>query len=302
MNNQSIHPTTFRERLFPFLCGLILLAPASILTFVAGGIGIESLTEQWRLKNWSMTSAIVEGTQSIRQTSGKYKVSIRYRYTFHGNEFHSQRYEPFNSNKLFDSTKAEDFVLRYPIGSTITAYVDPAKPRHAFVKASKSSGLLACLGIVFFLTGLYLTGHTIYFMWRSVTAFCIVRVSRSFGSGTGIRFYFYDSLEAATKAADWTPSPEGVLKPSQFRDRLKPFLGGLLFASVGIAGLIVLIALHNRLPQVVVVTGFILMPAFSIMGIGLMWSASIAKYILDRKGSFDQEEISLLDSPDVPPP
>jgi hypothetical protein len=301
MNRQSIKPATFRERLFPFLCGLFFLMPASILAFVTGGMGIESLTEQWRLKNWSTVSAIVEESQAIEQASGKYKFAITYHYSFKGEEFHSHRYEAFRVKPLIDHAKAQSLVHKYPPGTALTVYVDPTHPRHAFVNASMNYGLVAYLCLAFCLMGLYFAGYTIYLMWRSVTALCIVRVSRNLGTGSGTSFCFYDSLEAAQKDADWKPSPENVHKSSKFMARITPFLGALLFASIGIGGLTALITLGQRLPGEVVVVGFILMPAFTIMGIGGMWRTATAKYVVDTKGPYNQEEITFVDSEDAPP-
>ncbi len=302
MNDQPIHPATFLERLYPFLCGLFFLGPAIIMTLIAGGLIFMSFTEQSSLRNWVTVPAIVEQSQVIQQSSGNGEVSIVYNYEFHGQKFHAECYEQFNCHELMDVTKAEDVINQYPIGGTITVHVDPQRPDHAFMTATMNSIFLTCISILFFMTGLLFTGYCLSLLWRSVTAVCIIRKGDKLSNHANTRFFFYNSLEAAQKASEWSPLPDFPLKPSHVNERIVPFLVGLMFASIGGVGIALLIMFHNRLPGTVFIYGCIVAPMFVLLGTVAMRSAITAKYILVRKSPFDgQEEISFLNSQDIPP-
>jgi hypothetical protein len=264
------------------------LTCSGLLALFFGVLGVTSFTEQNCLRDWAEVPATVEESTTIKQPSGKYKFSVRYRYEFANQEFHSNCYDlfPFVSSKSAD---AASLVNQYPVGSTITVHVNPASPSHAFVNAKAP----AWWSIVPVLLGLFFIYQGAHMMWRSVTAHCILRRGASGGTRSGITFYFFDSLEAAQKATQWkSVSTQGFSSA-----RTVAFLTALLFACTGLAGLVFLITQHD-LPEILMLWGYVVLPLCAILGLGGMWSCLTAKYVLDQKDGLGQEVISLYSSKD----
>jgi hypothetical protein len=283
----QIHPASFRDRIPPFLIGFILLVCSGLYTLCFGWMGLTAFIEWKCLRDWLEVPAVVEKSEAIEKPSGKYEFAIQYHYNVANRDFHSHRYEMFSSVST-KSDNALSLASQYPVGRNITVHVDPADPNHAFVTAKPFAWWSIppiALGLLFIYQGALM-------MWRSITAHCIVKRGVSTGSSNGISFYFFDSVEAARKAIEVTSLPAN----NSSKVRLTAFLTALTFACIGVVGLIFMLMEHPKLPEIAVIWGYVVLPAFIILGLGGMWRSLTAKYVLAQKTELGQEEISFYDS------
>lgn len=93
---------------------------------------------------WIETPCVILSSR-VKTHSGSesttYSVAIDYRYTFNGQEYRSDRYNPVpGSSSGYDGKK--DIVNRYPKGSTQVCYVNPKNPQEALLQRGFSWGLL----------------------------------------------------------------------------------------------------------------------------------------------------------------
>jgi hypothetical protein len=96
--------------------------------------------------NGTVTETDVETVTSKRSTSFEPVVGFEYRYQ--GQTYTSHRVFPtMSSVKYDDRSKARAVVQSYETSETVTAYVDPAEPAHAFLEAKRSDYPLKFAGI-----------------------------------------------------------------------------------------------------------------------------------------------------------
>ncbi|ELZ41192.1 hypothetical protein C463_13144 [Halorubrum californiense DSM 19288] len=98
----------------------------------------------------------VESSSSGSSTSVDYRPTVRFTYEYEGNTYESTNVFPAAITSNYDTeSAAREVIGEYAVGESTTAYVDPADPDGAFLKAQTSNAPLiaAALGVVFVLGG-----------------------------------------------------------------------------------------------------------------------------------------------------
>jgi uncharacterized protein DUF3592 len=116
---------------------LLWLAFTGVFAYVAGG----AYAKQWRASvAYVPTPGVVvrSDVKTVRwRKHDDYRPVIAYRYTVSGAELESRRYAFATYHVYQDADEAGRVVRRYPPGTDVTVYYDPARPANAVLNASR---------------------------------------------------------------------------------------------------------------------------------------------------------------------
>jgi hypothetical protein len=133
---------------------LIRVIPFVIVAVVLLVIAMRGNAQASASKNWeSTTGQILMSQIEMRRRSGRAGMSpfpvVVYEYMVMGQRFQSNRIS--FGNDIGGSMVASPTVNRYPVGSTVTVYYNPANPAEAVLeRKSRSSNVLIFVVIVIF--------------------------------------------------------------------------------------------------------------------------------------------------------
>jgi Protein of unknown function (DUF3592) len=112
-------------------------------------------------RHWVPTPAVIVESQQVGNEE-PYQPRVRYRYHHGGADFECGKLAPLGWGH--DDTTAEQVLARYPLGGTVTAYVNPEKPQQAVLVRDPTareqdqnmvgSLALVAIGVLLFLYGL----------------------------------------------------------------------------------------------------------------------------------------------------
>ncbi|MFY4815531.1 DUF3592 domain-containing protein [Halorubrum sp. Atlit-26R] len=104
----------------------------------------------------TVTDLSVESTSTGSSPGVDYRPAVRFTYEYEGTEYASTNVFPSAITSNYDTeSAAREVVAAYAVGESTTAYVDPADPDGAFLKAQTSNAPLfaAVLGLFLSLGG-----------------------------------------------------------------------------------------------------------------------------------------------------
>ena len=104
----------------------------------------------------TVTDVGVESTSTGSSPGSDYRPTVRFTYEYDGTEYASTELFPSAITSNYDTeSAAREVVAAYAVGESTTAYVDPADPDGAFLKAQTSNAPLfaAVLGLFLSLGG-----------------------------------------------------------------------------------------------------------------------------------------------------
>jgi hypothetical protein len=104
----------------------------------------------------TITELDVESTSRGSSPGTDYRPTVRFTYEYEGTEYASTNIFPSAITPNYDTeSAAREVVAGYAVGESVTAYVDPADPDGAFLKAQTSNAPLfaAMLGLFLALGG-----------------------------------------------------------------------------------------------------------------------------------------------------
>jgi len=89
-----------------------------------------------------------------------YKIDVRYKYAFEGQEYEGNKLVAGLPNVTSDKNIADQMAVDYAVGNKISVFVDVSSPQHSSLQTAKSFGLKAFLMLFFLmmLAGLFLFG------------------------------------------------------------------------------------------------------------------------------------------------
>ena len=105
-------------------------------------------------RDWPQASGIIVASTTLRQYAGHgtYEVSpiIEYEFTHDGRSFRSDHWRPLNFS-LGNSISAQAVTSRYPVGQSVTVFVNPRNPMRSVLefKPSWLCWVPFCFGIMF---------------------------------------------------------------------------------------------------------------------------------------------------------
>jgi len=117
-----------------------------------------SASQSWSSTTGQITEAHVNrstSTDSEGDMSYSYSPAVQYTYQVAGQAYSGKNLTFGFTTGFSSSSKAEAIIARYPVGSQVTVYYDPANPGEAVLerKAGGSTASLV-LGIIFLVVGL----------------------------------------------------------------------------------------------------------------------------------------------------
>lgn len=151
-----------KHRAFLRSSSTILLLLGGLITAVGVAIGWSSAEQsRWIPVDAEVTRSGLEIGGSRTQHAAQWQLAVEYRYRIHGQPYISSDY----SSSARPSSTARDgappseelrmLVARYPVGSTVTAYVSPRDPARAMlVIPTEPVYAVALLGVLLLLAGL----------------------------------------------------------------------------------------------------------------------------------------------------
>jgi hypothetical protein len=109
--------------------------------FVAAGIFfgiliVRSLLNDYKTYKWAGVPGKILASEAIvgeKEESDRYSVRIEYQYEWEGGTLRSNRLG-LNSPKFGSTNQAENIAHKYPPGSEVTVYVDPAQPENSILE------------------------------------------------------------------------------------------------------------------------------------------------------------------------
>ncbi|TKX43183.1 MULTISPECIES: DUF3592 domain-containing protein [unclassified Halorubrum] len=104
----------------------------------------------------AITDVGVESTSTGSSPGADYRPTVRFTYEYEGTEYASANVYPSAITSNYDTeSAAREVVAAYAVNESTTAYVDPADPDGAFLKAQTSNAPLfaAALGLLLALGG-----------------------------------------------------------------------------------------------------------------------------------------------------
>ncbi|KOX97429.1 DUF3592 domain-containing protein [Halorubrum sp. ASP1] len=104
----------------------------------------------------AITDVGVESTSTGSSPGADYRPTVRFTYEYEGTEYASTNVYPSAITSNYDTeSAAREVVAAYAVNESTTAYVDPADPDGAFLKAQTSNAPLfaAALGLLLALGG-----------------------------------------------------------------------------------------------------------------------------------------------------
>lgn len=103
-------------------------------------------------QSWVETPCVILSSQLISNRSSDsttYRVAMRFRYTWDGHEFESDRYDFTSGSTNLGVGKMREALRRHPVGLATVCFVNPANPASAVIHRGMHSG--SWFGLVFLL-------------------------------------------------------------------------------------------------------------------------------------------------------
>jgi hypothetical protein len=131
-----------------FLVGLVLIF-----------FGLRDILLSQRSTNWQPTAGVIVSSDLGVEDDGDgntlYSAKIQYTYTLEGQQLQGDRVF-FGAMSTSERQQVFDLLLKYPIGTAVTVYYDPADPSQAVLEPGihGANWFLPILGAAFGLVGL----------------------------------------------------------------------------------------------------------------------------------------------------
>ena len=103
-----------------------------------------------------------------RSDDERYRPEVRFEYTFEGEHYESDRLYPETRSHTHSSrSAAQSTTSQYEVGTSVTAFVDPAHPDEAFLNDERtaSAGFYYIVAAVFALGGVVFVGVASVAYW-----------------------------------------------------------------------------------------------------------------------------------------
>lgn len=152
-NIQSAQPSAIAGRIWKAGMGLFLVAIGSGFAWYLWA----SYQKAKAMHAWIETPATVvlsevQDWKSTEYTIVEFKPVVRYRYEFEGEIYESDQFK-IADGPTGDPEKANQRIEPYPVGSTVTAYVNPDEPTTAVLKRNTRAGLYTIWFPLLFVAG-----------------------------------------------------------------------------------------------------------------------------------------------------
>ncbi|MFT5466865.1 MAG: hypothetical protein ACI8UO_001966 [Verrucomicrobiales bacterium] len=151
-NTQSKQPSAIAGRIWKAGMGLFLVVLGSGFAWYLWA----SYQKAKAMHGWTETQAEVlvseiRNWKSTEYTIVEFKPVVRYRYEFQGQTFESEQFKVADG-PTGNRDRARERIEPYPVGSTVTAWVNPDKPTIAVLKRNTRAGLYSiwfpCLFVI----------------------------------------------------------------------------------------------------------------------------------------------------------
>ena len=110
---------------------------------------------EWREATCSILQSGIEERQIGAEVRREFRFAVLYGYTFEDTAYTSERYSLRGSGWSGSQDKAKAVLEKYPVGTEVTCYVDPAQPDFAVLKLdSKAPGYSLWFPLLFVVGGL----------------------------------------------------------------------------------------------------------------------------------------------------
>ena len=92
-------------------------------------------------RDWPQASGVIVASRTLRKYSGHgtYEILpvIEYEFTHDGRSFSSSQWRPLNFS-VGNSSSAQTVALRYPVGQSVTVFVNPRNPMKSVLECQPS--------------------------------------------------------------------------------------------------------------------------------------------------------------------
>lgn len=139
-----------------FICmiGLMLILVSAIFEWLM----LRSYLNAKESRRWpSVEAVILNSDVNERQISGspvEVRFDVAFEYFHQGKAYRSKRLSPRGSKWTRDRDSVKDLMLKYPVGSSHTAWVDPKSPDAAILKHdTKAAGYTLWFPVVIMVGG-----------------------------------------------------------------------------------------------------------------------------------------------------
>lgn len=159
-NNSNLYQAMIREEIH--VDGVRPMSKLAVylligITTLAIGVGLltlrhYTLSATEAALTWVPTPAVVERAEFARVDDGSRVLDLEYRYEFRGITYRSDRLDLLPGRTGDDDAWEEQLLARWPVGSEVTCYVDPANPRMAVLdrqRGAAGAGTLRLLAFPF---------------------------------------------------------------------------------------------------------------------------------------------------------
>ena len=186
----DVKPAEFKDRVLPFAGGSLFTGVACVFLWLNF---IHPMFVSQEARSWPTAQATIERSEvkTYQETHTRYGFEVGYHYDFNGKEYHSPPQRVMGGGS---SIEAQRLATKYPVGGTVTVYVNPAQPEYVFIDWDAERSVLSWFPLIFVGIG----GWT---MFRAATAVYIVKGITARG---GYSLQFCDSIEEVRKIQERT--------------------------------------------------------------------------------------------------
>ena len=140
---------------------LLLFAAFSLIamSLVAGLFSLGAFLEiakLSRIKAWPSVDGTITASTANPGCRGMdaYTPQLEYRYVVNGNPYQGKRHD-LGMAVCDTQARAEQMVLRYPVGAHVTVYFDPTRPADAVLETAVDTSALWLMGLATLLVSAY---------------------------------------------------------------------------------------------------------------------------------------------------
>ncbi|MFP4313684.1 MAG: DUF3592 domain-containing protein [Alphaproteobacteria bacterium] len=133
-----------------------ILAVLTFIAAVAGFIVYDTMEDARKQQNAyerfvPVQAKVLESDikSSTRNNRTSYRPAIRYRYVVDGQGYKRRSYTYFEGSSR-NKSEIEEIVAAFPVGASVTAYIDPDNPKRAILDNSKPDTTMFTIFIVVF--------------------------------------------------------------------------------------------------------------------------------------------------------